>query len=585
MQPSECEELVREATEASRHSLEVSARIFEDAAKCFDKQGDRKKAGQYLTVAGDFFLDLDKKEKAATCYGKAIMRHLMADDITTAEILIEKGKEYGFSSSTHQYRIALDALERQPKIEEDKTEEVDKEIERLPDIDVLPIEEEGEEDLIPLDADLFSLEEDVLPKEQQFRVPQLEMEEKLSLGSFAVLAAASQAARMKSNQEISTSAIIKNVTGESQFLEPEFTISSIQPTDSQEYKGRSKVISSAKTSTTEELAPSESLKKEDTLELDYSAKSEITNEFEDEILDIEVVNTIPFNFQVIDVKSNLELDERKRTNNGLVFTWRKDRIEPGEKISVEYILRKRVERSIIMRKEKNKVSIVNVYHSVQQDLHTNLEFVNTSGNVFHEILVEDVIPPELIVTKTTTNKKIKPVTIPTHDSTLYRWIFSTLSPGDNFSVFYDFREKPLTRHYIDEIDCDKGMVKIEKISQPVVDSNQCEYLWYYYLENPISKDFTIIDRIPSDFNVVLVDPPHLNPSIKNEKTHQLLTWQLSSNEVLTTIVLKINGSESFTPLAPSIEFTTGVKLQLVERSSISEKRMVDLRRLRKKVKE
>ncbi|UCG90381.1 MAG: hypothetical protein JSU57_01225 [Candidatus Heimdallarchaeota archaeon] len=586
MQQSDCEELVREATEASKHSLDVSAAIFEDAAKCYDQQGDRKKAGQYLILAGDFFLDLDNKEKAALCYGKAIMRYLMIDDIYTAEILLEKGKEYGFSSSTHQYRIALNTLERQKKakIVEDETEESAKEVEALPDVDILPIE--GEEDeLVPLDDDFFSLDEDVQPKKQEFMIPQLEKEHSSTFGSYAVLAAVSQATREKTSQEIQTNAFVKNTSGESQLIEPQFKLSPVEPIDSStddvvpltsSHPPESEVI--------EESVPSEDLKGNDTLDLDYTAKTEITNEFEDELVDIEIINTIPFSFQVVNILTDFELDEKKRTSDGLVFTWKKDRIEPGEKISVEYILRKRVERFIVFRKE-NRVSVVNIYQSVQQDLQTNLNFVNTSGKVFHEILVEDVIPPELMVNNTTSNKKIKPVTIPTHDSTLYRWIFSTLLPSDNFSVFYEFREKPLTRHYIDEYDCDIGFAKIEKISQPAVDTNQCEYLWFFSLENSISDNITMIDRIPSDYSLILVDPPHLTPSIKKEKTHQILSWQISSDEAKTIVVLRIRGSDSFTPLAPTIDFTCGEQLQLVEKSSTSEKKMVDLRRLKEMLKE
>jgi len=587
MQQSDCEELVREATEASKHSLDVSAAIFEEAAKCYDKLGDRKKAGQYLTLAGDFFLDLDNKERAASCYGKAIMRHLMIDDINTAEILLEKGKEYGFSSSTHQYRIALDTLERQKKAktEEDETEEPIKEAEALPDVDILPLEEEEEEELIPLDNDFFSLDKDTQPKKQEFMIPQLEKEQPSTLGSYAVLAAVSQVTREKISHEIQTNAFVKNSSGESQFLEPQFTLSPVEPIDNS--NDVVDILTSSHppdSEVKEESVPFEYLKSSDTLDLDYTAKTEITNEFEDDLVDIEIINTIPFSFQVVNIVTEFELDEKKRTSDGLVFTWKKDRIEPGEKISVEYILRKRVERSIILRKE-NKVSVINIYQSIQQDLQAKLDFVNTSGKVFHEILVEDVIPPELIVNNSNSNKKIKPVTIPTHDSTLYRWIFSTLLPGDNFSVFYEFREKPLTRHYIDEYECDTGFAKIEKISQPAVDTKQCEYLWFYSLENSTSDDITMIDRIPSDYNLMLVDPPHLTPSIKKEKTHQVLTWQLSSDEVRIILVLRINGSESFTSLAPSIEFTRGEQPQLVEKTTKSEKKMVNLYRLKKILKE
>ncbi|MHA2243586.1 MAG: hypothetical protein ACXADY_01325 [Candidatus Hodarchaeales archaeon] len=590
MPQSKCEELVREATEASKHSLQISAGFFVDAAKCYDRLGDRKKAGQYLMLAGDFFLDLNNEEKAASCYGKAIMRHLMIDDIDTAEILLEKGKEYGFSSSTHQYRIALDALERQrtAKIEEEKADKLAKDVEDLPDIDILPIEEDREEELIPLDPVLLIPDEDILPKQREYLIPQLEKEGSSTLGSFAVLAAVSKATRQKIAQDIHTNAVVKNKFGESQFIEPQFTLNPLRPSE-----GSSKVIAE-KVITTEELVKStdpvepkikdespalNDFKNEDTLDLDYMATSEIINEFEDELVDVEIVNTIPFNFQVVNIKTDFELEEKKRTSDGLVFTWKKDRIEPGEKISVEFVLRKRVERSIILRKE-NKVSVINSFHSIEQNMEANLDFVNTSGMVFHEILIEDIIPPELVVNQSDTPKKIKPVTIPTHDSTLFRWIFSTLTPGDNFSVDYQFREKPLTRHYKDEIEFDVGIVKIEKISQPVVDSTQCEYLWFYSLENPISDDITITDRIPLDFSLLLVDPAHLNPSIENEKTHKRLTWILSSDEVFTTIILRIGGSESFTPLAPSIEFARGKKIQLVERSTSSEKKLVDIRRLK-----
>ncbi|MFX1505365.1 MAG: hypothetical protein ACFFDC_04535 [Promethearchaeota archaeon] len=575
MQPIDCEKLLNEATEASKHSLDVSAKIFEEAAKCFDKTGDRKSAGQCLTLAGDFFLDLDNKEKAATCYGKAIMRYLMSDDLSTAEILIEKGKEYGFSSSTHQYRIALDALERQAmaKIEEEKSEEL--EIETLPDIDILPVEEE--EELIPLNSDLFSLDEEVQPKKQEFIIPQLEDEQSLTLGSFAVLAAVSQATREKSTNEIQANAFVKNASGESQLIEPKFEINSLQSVEiSSDSNGESMVKQTPETEEGKKWA--ESLEDTDTLDLDYAAKTEITNEFEDDLIDIEIVNTIPFSFQVVNVKSDFELDEKKPTTEGLVFTWKKDRIEPGEKISVEYVLRKRIERSIILRKA-NKVSVVNLYHSVQQQMQANLDFVNTSGQVFREILVEDVIPPELIVNQSKTNKEIKPVSIPTHDSTLYRWLFSSLTPGDNFSVNYEFREKPITRHYKNEIDLEDGLVRIEKISQPIVDSTQSEYMWLLYIEKPIAEDITVIDRIPSDYRLLLVDPPHHNPSIKKEKTHQVLTWRLSPDDVPTVVILRISGNESFTPLAPSIEFASGLKIQLVERTTSSEKKLVDIRRL------
>jgi len=597
---TDCERLAAEADEASKHSIEIAASIFEDAARCFDRQGERQKAGQYLTLAGDFLLDLNMGEKAAICYGKAIVRYLMVDNVEMAQILLEKGKEYGFSSSTHQYRIALDAMERRVKEKvEEKVEEEEEESkldEVLPEVEIMPIGEEKElEAFIPIDADMFNPDDEIQIKKEDYIVPQLNMDDPSKLSSFAVLAAVSKSTRKQKESDIHTNAVVKDKTGSSLFIRPTVTLTPIEAIESSidlpedpDNISPSKKPSLEKNEhdfrEDEEITPDD-LTRNDTLDLDYAAKTELVNEYEEELVDIEIIDTIPFQWQVVDIKSDFDLDERRSTNEGLVFTWRKERIDPGSKVSVEYVLRKRVERSILLRKE-NQVSVVSLYHSIKQDMQAELNFVNTTGEVLREVLIEDVIPPELIVKDTKFSRDIKPVTIPTHDSTLYRWIFSNLLPGDNFSVNYEFREKPLTRYYIDEIEIDGKVVKIEKISQPLIDSYQYDYIWMYSIDNQVPEDFMLFDRIPADFDLILVDPFHLRPSIRKYHTQKLLSWQISSEEKFIIIIIRIRGTESFTPLAPSIEFShIDGEIQLKERETTSEKRLVDIRRLKEDQKE
>ncbi|MHA2074665.1 MAG: hypothetical protein ACW97X_08610, partial [Candidatus Hodarchaeales archaeon] len=286
---------------------------------------------------------------------------------------------------------------------------------------------------------------------------------------------------------------------------------------------------------------------------------------------------------VIDVISDFELNEKIQTDEGMVFNWRKDQINPGEKFSIEYVLRKRVDRSIILRRE-NRVIAINLYYSIEPDLCAHLDFVNTSGKVFREVLIEDIIPPELAVNRADTEHDFKPATIPTHDSTLFRWIFRSLPPGDSFTVDYEFREKPLTRHYIDEIEHEEGVIKIEKISQPVVDSMYYEYIWFYIIDNSSSDEMTLTDRIPTNFELILVDPIHLRPSIQRDKTQNLLSWKIEPKEN-KVIIIRLQGNESFTPLSPSLDFVKLGNTQLVERNTSSEKRMIDLRRLKLKLQE
>ena len=107
MSETNCEQLVLEAEDATSHSLEIAAEIYESTAKCFDSQGNRRKAGQYLTIAGDFYLELRKMDKAAGCYGKAIVRHLMIEDIETAKILVEKGKKLRLDTTVTETDIGF----------------------------------------------------------------------------------------------------------------------------------------------------------------------------------------------------------------------------------------------------------------------------------------------------------------------------------------------------------------------------------------------------------------------------------------------------------------------------------------------
>ncbi|MHA2153699.1 MAG: hypothetical protein ACXABU_00030 [Candidatus Hodarchaeales archaeon] len=584
MAEGNCEQLATEAEKATSHSLEIAAEIYESTAKCFDSKGDRRKAGQYLTIAGDFYLEIKKMDKAASCYGKAIVRHLMTEDIETAKILVEKGKDYGFTSATYQFKMALNALDRKITTEEGMEAELTQSHigEDLPDIVILPLEKE--KGLIPINDEEFTNNDDIDYNRQDFVIPELKTDDPTKMNSFAVLAAVSKSARKKTERRILSEAVVKDQRGETKFLASKSRITSKRASSDVEgvtEQKNSVPISKSETELQDDtLPPTEQMILADTLELEYAAKTEITNEYEEDLLDIEIVDRIPFRWEVVDFQTNFELNERKRTEEGTVFTWKAEKLASGTKGTIEYVLRKRIERSIILRKER-QVVVLNLYHSLHQNLEAQLNFVNTTGEQVQEILIEDVIPPELVVNQAFSPQKIRAVRIPTHDSTLFRWIFSNLPPGDTFSVNYVFKEKPLTRQYITEVETDSGKLICTKISQPLVDSFECEYIWMYTIENMSANDITLNDRIPLDFSISLVDPIHLRPTILREKSNILLSWNLESEEKIF-IVLRMSGKESFTPLAPTIEMKNCKEIQILETSSDSKKALLDIRHLKLK---
>ncbi len=580
MPESNCEELISEAELATSHSLKIAADIYESTARCYDSKGNRKKAGQYLTIAGDFNLEIGKLDKAASCYGKAIVRYLMSEDIETAKILVEKGKEFGFTSATYQFKMALNALEK--KIVSDDEESVDQDLqsqigEELPEIQILPLEEE--EGLIPIDSRDFAPNADIDFNRQDFIIPQLKTDDPSKMDSFAVLAAVSKTARKKTQYKIRSDAVVKDQRGETKFLSPKSTITpkstSIQTKSSSLPKSVLNASNKTETSPDVDISVTPEVNLADTLDLEYAAKTEVTNEYEEDLLDIEIVDRIPYKWEIVDFQTDFTLNNTIKTQEGTVFTWKAERLMSGEKGKIEYILRKRIERSIILRKER-QVVVLNLFHSLHRNLETNLNFVNTTGEIIQETLIEDVIPPELVVNQAASPQNIRSVRIPTHDSTLFRWIFSNLPPGDTFSVNYVFKEKPLTRHYITDIETGSGKLTCNKISQPLIDSFECEYIWMYTIENSSTNDITLHDRIPLDYIVSLVDPIHLRPTIFREKSNILLTWNLEATEK-TYIIIRMSGKESFTPLAPTIEMRNFNEVQMLETNSESKKALIDIR--------
>ena len=116
---SECDELYASASmiesiaNPTNEELHDAAVTFFDAAQCFDKKGDRKRAASAFTLAGEFYLSIDENSKAAECYGKAVLRNLMVNDLEAAKIILDKGETYGEIFDTFNFRMARDSFNRQ----------------------------------------------------------------------------------------------------------------------------------------------------------------------------------------------------------------------------------------------------------------------------------------------------------------------------------------------------------------------------------------------------------------------------------------------------------------------------------------
>ena len=95
-----------------KEMIETAEAFFDVAANCYDRIGDRKNSAKNFTLAGEFFMVIDEKDRAAECYGKAVLRNLMADELEAARVLLDKGKDYGDHFDTFHFRLASDSFSR-----------------------------------------------------------------------------------------------------------------------------------------------------------------------------------------------------------------------------------------------------------------------------------------------------------------------------------------------------------------------------------------------------------------------------------------------------------------------------------------
>ena len=132
----------------------------------------------------------------------------------------------------------------------------------------------------------------------------------------------------------------------------------------------------------------------------YELKSGFDNPF-DEILEEAVLeDVIPYNFEVSEIRLNGNLPDKEPvkllTEEGLQVKWELENIEPKQKVEIDYDLRRRVSRTIIIPLD-NQLRVIKAHSSLQPTSYeglyfAELEFFNNLGRQIQGLVIEDIIP-------------------------------------------------------------------------------------------------------------------------------------------------------------------------------------------------
>ncbi|MHA1166270.1 MAG: hypothetical protein ACTSRU_00480 [Candidatus Hodarchaeales archaeon] len=297
-----------------------------------------------------------------------------------------------------------------------------------------------------------------------------------------------------------------------------------------------------------------------TLKPEFISESLVTNEYNHDLEDVEIVDTVPFGWQIKEIRhEGFELVSKEiQSDQGVIYTWKKNFLAKGEKAKIEYVLIKRIQRTIVTKQE-NKVSLVNTYHSLDgintENVFASIEFTNTSNKVIEHLVIEDIIPPEFVVKNCETSGK-KPITLPTKDSVLYRWVIEDLKPGMTLTTRYSFIEKQATRWYRYHFNhWAGGKTTIEKIAQPIAYTEGNEYLIFIKIDPGFDSIVEILDQVPDNLEVLYHSPLWLRPAKLQHDDDHFLGWKIALEEKCRLkILLRVKSEMPFNPAELVIKF-------------------------------
>ncbi|MFX0065092.1 MAG: hypothetical protein ACFFC7_23190, partial [Candidatus Hermodarchaeota archaeon] len=295
--------------------------------------------------------------------------------------------------------------------------------------------------------------------------------------------------------------------------------------------------------------------------LNYLSTSIFENKRGVPIKNAELLDIIPFEWQVISVSApGLKLISRETVEDqGVLYRWQKPLLEPNEKVQVKYILRRRIERSILSRKGR-KVALVTTYHNIDwsnpDKFKTVTYFTNTASESFDEVFIEDIIPPEVIVVSSSTRSSLSSMRLPTENSAAYRWSKTPFGENEEIEITYRFRKKQSSRWFKRFITLPKqNSLRIEKIAQPMLVEGAGEvYYILYRISSTRAIKFQLQDKIPADFTIHSVFPYWVRPRTILYSGWSVLSWpiELDIGEELT-FLMHIKGPKVFFATEPVLK--------------------------------
>lgn len=256
------------------------------------------------------------------------------------------------------------------------------------------------------------------------------------------------------------------------------------------------------------------------------------NTFSDTVKELEIVDIIPYCYKLIEAKCNHEHEtSQKLGENGLEITWKIERLEPGEKVQIEYDLAYRMMRTILIR-DDNDITLLHTYEDIKNEgndiwIESNYEF-REKTNILENVKILDQIPNhyQLISSQPDVSEPLgKKSDYST--GTEIEWTHNDVPVNTQFQVIYDLKENQ--KMYRDKIiiqdESENILAEVLKLVKPLKNANG--YGVIFAVEAKTKLDELVInDRVAVDFKVEAIHADEGNINQEAGEIMKKIKWQI-----------------------------------------------------------
>lgn len=298
--------------------------------------------------------------------------------------------------------------------------------------------------------------------------------------------------------------------------------------------------------------------------------SVLENEYDEPITEVEIVDKIPYYFEVEEMRiDNLEIDPTKaKEEKVLEVIWKIPEIQPKEKIEISYKLAKRINRTILEIVQNEVIAVLNTFENITAsglDFFSHTKYINIHNRPLHELLIVDEIPPEFNVIRTDPEAlsptgviekaKLKGINIQWKQKQV--GVDQTLEKIYTLDYFpYLFRGKKII-----ENEEGRTIFKIAKFIMP--SEKEMGYTVFYIIKNVRSEStdlISLMDKLPLNHTIVGREPEESQIMEQiDEEGDKIITWIVETPQVRKSTILKVLVSGDTPPLFEMFKVFIGDK--------------------------